>query len=157
MPVASDVSQKVLAADAVRQAGRGQCGDAPHRARAVAIEGGHARVRHVPVVPAEQLVAAVARQNDRHVTARHLRHVPGRDRRRVGERFVEMPHEPIENADGVRLHDELVVIGSEMPRDAPGVLELVERRLVEADRERLHASARRLGHQADDEARVDAA
>ena len=41
--------------------------------------------------------------------------------------------------------------------DAPRVLELVERRLVEADREGLHARAGDLGHQPDDQARVDAA
>ena len=38
----------------------------------------------------------------------------------------------------VRADDELVMLGAEMLRDAARMLELVELRLVEADRERLH-------------------
>ena len=56
-----------------------------------------ARVRQVAVVAAEQLVAAVAGEHDRDVPAGDLRDVPGRDRRRVGERLVEVLDEPIEN------------------------------------------------------------
>ena len=48
------------------------------------------------------------------------------------------------------------MIGAEMLCHAPRMRELVERGLVEPDRKRLHASARRLRHQADDKARVDA-
>ena len=39
-------------------------------------------------------------------------------------------------------HDELVVLGAEMPRHRARVLELVERGVVEADRERLHRPRR---------------
>ncbi len=66
-------------------------------------------------------------------------------------------YQTIEDAHRVRLDDELVVFGAEMIGDASRVLELVERRFVEADRKRLHACGGRFGHQADDEARIDAA
>ena len=68
-----------------------------------------------------------------------------------------MRDEPVEDADRVRLDDELVVIRAEVVRDAPGVFQLVERRLVEPDGKRLHARAGGLRHQADNQARVDAA
>ena len=42
----------------------------------------------VAIVPGEQLVAAVARERDRHVAARHLRDEERRQLRRVGERLV---------------------------------------------------------------------
>ena len=48
----------------------------------------------------------------------------------------------VEDADRIRLDDELVMIGAEMPGDAPRVLELVEGGLVEADRERLDPARR---------------
>ena len=47
-----------------------------------------ARAPEVPVVAAEQLVAAVAGEAHRHVLPRQLRHEEGRDLRRVGERLV---------------------------------------------------------------------
>src|SRR4051794_23260264 len=68
-----------------------------------------------------------------------------------------MRDQPIENGDRVRPDDQFVMIGPEMRCDAAGMFELVERRLVEADRERLDLRAGRLRHQSDDEARVDAA
>ena len=114
-------------------------------------------MRNIAIVAAEQLVAAVARQHHGDVAARHLRDVPRRDRRRIGEWLVEVRHQIVENRDGVRLDDELVVVGAEMLRDQARVLQLVERRLVEADREGLHARAGGLRHQADHHARVDAA
>ncbi len=43
----------------------------------------------VPLIPAEQLVAAVAAQDDLHVPARELRDQERRDAGRVAERFVE--------------------------------------------------------------------
>ena len=114
---------------------RGDRGDAAERARAVAVERDDARVRDVAIVAAEQLVAAVAGQHDGHVPrAPSPRHAPRRDGGRIGERLVEVRHQPVEDADAVRLDDELVVVGAEMARDAARVLELVERRFVEADR-----------------------
>ena len=50
-----------------------------------------------------------------------------------------------------------MVLGAEMLGHAARVLELVERRLVEADRERLHRAPDAAAISADDEARVDAA
>ena len=77
--VACDVAQKILAAHAVRQLRGGNRRHAPEGTRAVAIEGDDARVGNVAIVAAEQLVAAVAREYDGDVLARHLGDVPRRD------------------------------------------------------------------------------
>ena len=123
----------------MRQPRRRERRDAAQRARAVAIERDDARMRQVAVVAAEQLVAAVARQHDRDVAPRHLRDVPRRNRRRVGERLVEVRDQPVEDADAVRLDDELVVVGAEVLGDAARVLELVE---LPARRSRSRTSSR---------------
>ena len=64
------------------------------------------------LVAGEQLVAAVARERDGHVPARHLAQQEGRDRARVAERLVVVPDEPLDEVDGVGLDDELVVVGA---------------------------------------------
>ena len=110
---------------------------------------------NVAIVSAEQLVAAIPRQHDGHVLSREPRYVPCRNRRRVGERLVELFDQVIENRHPVRLDDELVMIGSEVRGNAARVFELVERRLVESDRERLDLLAGGLGHQANHQARID--
>jgi hypothetical protein len=66
-------------------------------------------------------------------------------------------HEAVEDRQPVGAHDELVVLRVEVLRDGPRMFQLVELRLVEADRERLDGPAGGLRHQPDDEARVDPA
>jgi hypothetical protein len=78
--------------------------------------------------------------------------------RPVGDRLVlvvdELGDERLEVA---RAYDQLVVVGAEELGHAAGVLELVEARVVEADRERLHGRVQQLAHQRDVRRRVDAA
>src|SRR4051794_36219977 len=76
--VAADVAEKILPACAVRQTSSGEAGDAPQCPRTVSIECEHPWMRQVPVVSAEQLVAAVAREYDRDVPPGHFRDVPRR-------------------------------------------------------------------------------
>ena len=68
-----------------------------------------------------------------------------------------MLDQPIENRQAVRSHDELMVFSAKVLRDGAGVLQFVELRLVEPDRERLHGRGRGLCHQPDNDARVHAA
>ncbi len=112
--VARDVSEKILAAEPVRQQRPDCAGEPPRAGYAHTIELRHTRVRQVAVVSAEQLVAAVARQHHGDVPAGNLRDIPGRNRRRVRERLVEMLDQPIENRQAVRSHDELMVFSAEV-------------------------------------------
>src|SRR5262249_22694811 len=131
--VAADMPEEILAAHAVRQMhGCKACG-ATQGSRTVAIERDDAWMGKVAVVAAEQLVATVPRQHDRHVPPRHLRHVPRRDGGGVGERLVEVPDQAIEDGECIWTHDQLVMLRAEVTRDCPCVCELVERRLVETD------------------------
>ncbi len=57
----------------------------------------------------------------------------------------------VENPQRVRADDELMMVGAVVLRDASRMLEFVERRLVEADRECLHGPARLPRHERDDE------
>ena len=66
-----------------------------------------------------------------------------------------MRDETIQDAHRVGLDDELVMLGVEMPRDTARFIELVECRLVEADREGLDACAGGARHQRHHRARVD--
>ena len=70
--VAADEAQEVFPTHAVRQRPRRDRGDAPERARTVAIECDDTGMRDVPIVPAKKLVAAVSRQHHRDVPPRHL-------------------------------------------------------------------------------------
>ena len=80
-----------------------------------------------------------------------------RQRAGVTERLVVVVHESLDQVGGVRLDDELGVLGVMAPRHGAGVGPLVEAvAVVEADRERRHALAG-LGHKPDDGRRVDAA
>ena len=150
------MAQEVLSPRAVRQTRPEQSRDPAQPGNRHAIELRHARMRQVTIVAAEQLVAAVTREHDRHVAARDFRYIPGRNRRGIRERLVEVRDEPIENRESVGPDHELVVIGAEVSRDRPGMLQFVERRFVEANRERLDRTRRCARHQADDGGRVHA-
>ena len=85
--------------------------DAPeqteHRpAQAERQHGAHAlfhQVQAVAPVAGEALVAAVARQRDRHVLARELAHAVGRDRRAVGVGLVVEARELVDQVEVVAL------------------------------------------------------
>ena len=99
--------------------------------------GAHAllhQVQPVAAVAAEALVAAVARQRDRHVLARELADAVGRNRRAVGVRLVVQPRQRVDQVEVVALdrarHDAACGSGRRPLR----VRRLVERRVVEGDR-----------------------
>ncbi len=115
------------------------------------------RVRDVGVVAAEELVAAFARQRDLDVLRGQLRDEVGRERRRVGERLVEGCRERGQQQRGVGLQHQLPVVCSVPRRDRARAGELVERCVLEADRERAHGSGRLLRCERRERAGVDAA
>ncbi len=108
-------------------------------------------------VAREGLVAAVAGQRDRHVTAGHLRQQVRRERRRIGERLAVGVHQLGQQLGGVRAQHVLVVIGLVQARDLARVGHLGEVLLVEADRERLDRLRAHLAHDRDDRGRIDPA
>ena len=115
------------------------------------------RVGDVGVVAAEELVAALARERDLDVLRGELRDEVGRQRRRVGERLVERCRERRQEQRGVGLQHELAVVCAVPRRDGARARELVERRVLEADRERPHGSGRLLRRERRERAGVDAA
>ena len=120
----------------------------------------HARVLARPLVggvAAMALVPPVARERDRHVAARHLGQIGGGDHRGIGERLVEVPHQARQQLEGARAHDQLVVVGAQMLRDAARVGELAEILLLEPGAERLDRLAHRVAHERHHHARVDPA
>ena len=70
------------------------------------------------VVPAERLVATVAGQDDRHVSAGLACDVPRGDRGRIGERFAEVCRQFAHECCDVRLHDVLSMVGLNVLGDA---------------------------------------
>jgi hypothetical protein len=135
---------------------RRQCRERTQRARH-AIERRVALRPRIRDVAAVGLVTPVARERHGHVPARHLGQVVGRDHRGVGERFIHLPHQPRQQLERARPHDQLVVVGAEVLGDAPGVLQLAQFLLLEADAEGLDRLAHRPGHEGRDHARIDAA
>ena len=108
-------------------------------------------------VAGKVLIAAVAVESDGDVAARELGQVHGRYRGLVAERLAVVPDEPWQNGNRRRLDAELLVLGAEQFGDLPGVLGLIERGHIEADRERLHGTGGRLRHRRHHGARVDPA
>ncbi len=132
---------------------------AQHAARAVGdtLEQLGQRQRPVSVVPAEELVAGVAGQRDRHRAPGLACDVPRRQGRAVGERLVEVPGQLGQRLPRLRLDDERLMLGAQVLRGQLGVARLVVLRVGEADRERLHRPARGPLHQPHDDRRVDPA
>ena len=93
-------------------------------------------VRDVGVVAAEQLVSPLSRQSDLDGAGGKLGDEVRWQGRGVGEWLVEHLHQPRQKLRRVGTHDELVVIRPVPLRHDPGGLELVERLLLEPDRER---------------------
>ena len=79
------------------------------------------RVRPVPLVATEDLVAAVADERHSHEPARVLGDQERRQRRRVAERLVERVREARQERRCVGLDEQLLVHGAEALRDQPGV------------------------------------
>ena len=99
------------------------------------------QVGRVGVVAAEELVAALARESDLHVVGCEPGDEVGRERRGVRERLVEGLRQRGKELGRVGAEHELVVIGSVALGHEPGIRQLVEAPLLEADRE----GAKRLG------------
>ena len=115
------------------------------------------QVGHVRVVAAEELVAALARERHLHVLGGQLRDEVGRERGRVRERLVERLGERGQEQRRVGLEHELVVVRAVALGDEPRVGELVERALLEADRERAERLGALLRGQRGQRRRVDPA
>ena len=96
-----------------------------------------ARRREMAVVAGEQLVAAVAGQRDRHLLAGEAADQMGRDLRadRRTARRTSPGSSGMTSRASRTVTIALVVHGAEMRGDRPGMLGLVERRLLEPDRE----------------------
>src|SRR5581483_11799291 len=113
-------------------------------------------IRDVRVVPAEQLVAAFPRERDLDVLGGEARDEVRRQRRRVRKRLVESVRQCRQEQRRVGAQHELAVPRSVPLRDEPRVRELVERTLLEADRERPQPAARLRRRQRGQRRRVDA-
>ena len=111
-------------------------------------------VRRVPV---EELIASLARQCDHDTSARRTREEIGGQDRRITERFVHDVGQARKQLKG-RIDGEtfLVMLGSQMSRDHPRVRPLVERLLVEGNRERSQRFVHHLGHHGSNVAGVNA-
>ena len=109
-------------------------------------------------IPAEQLVSSLTGEGDRHVLGREPGEHVEPERGQIGDRLVEMPGELVE-PDGVSRDGqlELVMGAAEVVCDEPCVGELVLGVLAEADGERVDRLGHLLGHERDDEARVQPA
>jgi hypothetical protein len=135
--------------DARRHAAAG-ASQAPARARLP-------RLDAMPGIAGPQLVAAVARQRNRHALARRRGDVVGRNRRRIAERLVEVPRQPRQQLVNLRLDHRRVEPAPEVRRDPLRLVDLVERLVRESDRGREHRRIARLRHVGDDRRRIDAA
>ena len=147
-------AQRVLAITRLRQEGQ----RASRSPEAPARQPLRQRAAVHPQVAAEHLVSPVAVQGDGDLRARQLREQVRRDRRRVAKRPVVVPDQPVHEVERLRLDHELRVLRPEPLRHHARVLALVVvAPACEADRERLHAPARRLGHQRDHGRRIETA
>ena len=115
-------------------------------------------VRTVRRVAAPELVAAVTAQHHLHVTRGEPREQVRRQERGVGERLVELAHGALDDVDEILLPERLLdVLGADAARDLARVRALVERRVVEGDRERLHPRRAVGAREGRDGGRVEAA
>ena len=114
-------------------------------------------IGHVLVVAAEELVAAISRQDDRDVFRSEFRHHEGRDRRRIAERLVEEPREVLRHIDDVGSEDQLVMLGAKRLGHAPRIPQLVEFPVGKPNRKRLDGFRSHRGHGRDNGARIDTA
>src|SRR5436305_542419 len=90
----------------------------------------------VPGVTAEQLVATVAGQTDRHVPAREPRYDVRGERRGIRERLVENAHDALDPPVRVGSDDAIGVVRADRLGDAAGMRCLIEPHVAEADGKR---------------------
>ena len=86
-------------------------------------------------IAGEHLVAAIARQGDGDVLARHGADPEGRDRRAVAERLVIDRRQPVEQIEGIGVDLSDVMIGPVAPGDFGGIGGFVPALRSERDRE----------------------
>ncbi len=115
------------------------------------------RVQAVAPVAGEALVAAVARQRDRHVPAGELADAVGRQRGAVRIGLVVSLGENVDQIEIVALHPVDEVPRVVARRHLPGERRLVESRIAERDRARVHGFGAHARHHRDDGARIHAA
>ena len=96
----------------------------PPDRRRHAVVGALAPFDDVLVVAGKDLVSAVSGEHDLHVFGRQLRHHVGGNRRRVAERFIEVPGEVLDHRHDVRLEHQVVVVGAVQRRDPSRVVQV---------------------------------
>src|SRR5437588_200922 len=103
-----------------------------HRARK-ASEAVTLSIGRITRISGEQLIAAVAGEDNLDVLAREFRnHVRG-DRGRISERLVEVPDQFVDHLTNIRSYHELVMLGAEFLRRQARVLQLVITILLETN------------------------
>ena len=106
----------------------------------------------VPRVAAERLVAAVSREHYLNAPTREARHEIRRNRGGVGERFVKVSREFVEDFNGIRRDDLLDVARAVSLGYLAGVGKLAERFLLESHRKSLKRPLRTSGGECDHDA-----
>ncbi len=114
-------------------------------------------VSAVRVVAGEHFVAPVTGKRHRHGPPRVLGEEPDRQRRAVGERFVQMPGHLFDHVDALGLEQEFVVVRSEALGHIALVGSFVVYLFFETETEGVEAALAHLAGQRDDGAGVDAA
>ena len=108
-------------------------------------------------ISGEALVSAVARERDGDVPAGSLTDVVRRYRGGIPEGLVEKPHQIGQDLQRRWGDHDLVVIGSQMLRNDPSILQLRVVRLLEADAERTNGRRAQLAHQRDHDTGIEPA
>ena len=112
-------------------------------------------VHHVAVVAGKQLVAPVARQDDLYVLSGQARHQVRRDRRRIGERFVDGPQKVVQQPEVLWTDEQLVVLRRVPLGDLACVGQFVVALLPESHGERLDRRAELGRHDRHHGGRID--
>ena len=135
---------------------RKQLDQRPEKGRRPAHPGREA-IGHVRVVAPEELIATLAGEHDLDGVRGQLRDQVCGERRGVAERLIERLNQAGQQVDRVGAQDQLVMVGAVALRDQPGVVELVEGALLEADGEGAHPVAALPRRHRGERRRVDAA
>src|SRR5215211_6010214 len=113
-------------------------------------QGTPAFLYHVVRVTGEQLVAAISRQGNGDVIAREFGNHERRYRGRIGEWFVKVPDEIVDDVADLWGNEELVMVRAQFLRSQSRVLEFVVTVLMKSDRKRLDRLVHVLRHQGND-------
>ena len=115
------------------------------------------RLEPMAAIARQRLVRTIAGKRHGYRFARQRGDLVGRQRTAVGEGFVEMVDQRVDQAEIIGPDDLRMVIGREAPRHRFRISALVVPLLVEADRAGLNRGLARLRHQRDDRRTVDPA